>query len=84
MKERYINWKAQYAATPETNPSRGMMRAEIDILVGIYNHDRALFNKGMLKFKMPSMELLERQVDDEDETKKRWWKRCTVTTSTVR
>ena len=46
-----------------------MMRAEIGILAGIYNHDRALFNKGMLKVKKSPMELLEPIVNDEDETK---------------
>ena len=54
VKERHIIWKAQYAATPEINPSRGMLRAEIDILAGIYNHDCALFNKGTVKQTVPT------------------------------
>ena len=50
-KARLINLKAHYAASPKINQSRDMMRADIDITAGIYNHDRALFDKGMRKFK---------------------------------
>ena len=55
-KEIYTDLRASYShMTPSSKSQSKSMRAEIDIFAGVYNHDRALFEKGMKKWKREVM-----------------------------
>ena len=54
-KEKFVYLKGMYNAhkdNPQVHPnSLKSVRAEIDITAGIWNHDKALFDKGMRNYK---------------------------------
>ena len=58
-KQFYTAARDAYDNTDDGDTEKMMLRGEIDILAGIYNHDRALFDRGLTKFKEGAMVMFE-------------------------